>query len=357
MIHFTIPDNHIHVPLQIDGRTYDFLFDTGGAASLMPGIQEQLHLPVIGHATLAGAGGATVPATLVRAQTIDLGGARLHAVRFLVIGGAIAASARDFDGIIGREFFAGYALTFDYQAKTLTLTRSAQYVPPAGVSAVPLTLRMTVIPNVTAVVDGHEGAFDIDTGAASGLTLTKSFVETSGLAPQFSGARALFLGVGAGGDVMGTVARTDTFSIGNATIDRPVVAISAPVGVFANPGLSGNIGPDVLRRFTFTLDFAARSAYFVPNATLADPMPFNRAGLFMKRSSDGAMVAAMVWPQSPAADAGIAAGDELVAIDGRPPQEVRARGTLVQPPGTAVAVTFRHDGRTERKSLILRDLL
>lgn len=353
VVPFTVPDNHIHVPVTIDGRTYDFLFDTGGAASIMPGIESTLHLPVVGEGQMFGGGSDFVPVKIVQAQTVTLGGAVLQKPRFTVLGGAIAASAKDFDGIIGREFFADYAIAIDYSAKTLTFTPVAQFVAPPGATAVPLSLRMAVMPNIRASVDGHEGSFDIDTGAAAGLTLTQAFAAQLPL----HDARPVFLGIGAGGDVMGSVTRAGSLRIGGAEIDKPVTQIAAATGVFSNAGLAGNIGPDILKRFTLTLDFPAKTAYFVPHADVNAAQPFNRAGLFIKRSPQSTFVAATVWDGSPAASAGIQKGDEIVSVDGMDPSEVRKQQIFTRPAGTAVSIAFKHGAKVLTRRMILRDLL
>jgi hypothetical protein len=355
IVPFTQPDNHIHVPLHVDGHTYNFIFDTGGSASIMPDAARELHLPVVSHMTLRGAGAGAMRLSIVQAHESDLAGAPYEAGRFIVLGGPIVQQARSVDGIIGREFFKNYAITIDYAAQRLLLTPIANFQPPKA-TPVPLTLRAGQIPNVAALIDGKSGNFDVDTGGAGGLTLTESFVRAQGLDRDFPKQRALFLGVGAGGDVFGVIARGSSFTIGGASIPHPVVTIAKAEGVFAAPGLAGNIGPDALKRFTVTLDVPHNTAYFVPNAAIADDMPYNRSGLFTKRLK-GRVIVDSVWEGSPAQTAGIAAGDEIVSVDGKDAASLYMAPVLARPAGTVIPIVFRHDGRLNNVQITLTDLL
>lgn len=352
-IPFTQPDGHIHVPLNLDGHSYDFIFDTGGSASIMPGVARQLHLPVVSHMTLRGAGAGAMQLSIVQAHEADLGGASYDAGRFLVLNGPIVQQARSVDGIIGREFFGKYAITIDYVAQRLILTPIATFRPPQA-TRVPLTLRVGQIPNISAVFDGKAGAFDVDTGGAGGLTLTESFVHGHALEKDFAKERPLLLGVGAGGDVFGVIARGSSFQVGGSTIRHPIVTVAKAEGVFAAPGLSGNIGPDVLKRFTVTLDVPHNAAYFVPNAMLADDMPYNRSGLFTKRIN-GRIVAALVWKDSPAQHAGISEGDEIVSVDGVQASFAQLRSIFARPAGTAIPIEFRHKRGLHAATILLAE--
>jgi C-terminal processing protease CtpA/Prc len=48
------------------------------------------------------------------------------------------------------------------------------------------------------------------------------------------------------------------------------------------------------------------------------PQPYNRTGLQLAKKTDASFVVAFVLANSPASEAGLKAGDRIVAIDGKP---------------------------------------
>jgi len=89
--------------------------------------------------------------------------------------------------------------------------------------------------------------------------------------------------------------------------------------------------------------------WLAPAAHRAPPA-FNRTGMQLRRRPDGAFDVAFVYARSPAAAAGIAPGDRVVAIDGAPSATIAPQALVA---GTTAPVgTIRSyrvvDGRTHR---------
>jgi len=175
------------------------------------------------------------------------------------------------------------------------------------------------------------GTFVIDIGSGGGLALTSPF----NAAHRLPGAGDTTIGAigvaGAGGEGSGRFGRVAALRIGQRTLPRPLTLFSADtVGAFATRAYDGNIGYDILRRFRLFLDYAHDRIVFEPVAGF--DAPFDRASTGMTfETAPGdfhAFTVTGVLEHTPAAEAGIRAGDEIAAIDGRPAAELTLTGII-----------------------------
>ena len=362
-IPFMLSGNHIFIRTTLDGKPYAFIFDTGGAASLAPATEETLALPVVGQARLGGAGSTVTNANLVQVPEIDFGGAAYKGGVFVVLPALpLVSPFKDapYGGIIGREIFRQLIVTIDYSNSQITFTQPPSFSAPSGATEVALSMRRGVIPNIQAAINGHAGNFDVDAGAGGSLTVTQSFAQSSGLDKEFSKTLSTQIGRGVGGPVMGTVGRGRSFQIGNLQVNNLLVSVAGPdSGVFSSRDLSGNIGTEILHRFTVTLDVPDSKLFLQPNAAFSSPFIYNRAGIGILPVGDQWTVENII-ANSPAAEAGIMTGDQVLSINGKSPTDLGANGlhdTWTAAPGTIVRLVLVRNGVRMAKSLVLRDLI
>ena len=361
---FKLSGNHIFVRGTVDGKTFAFVFDTAGAASLFPDARKTLGLPLVAKASVNGIGNAAETLDIVRPKVASIGDASVHDAYFLVMPSDLGLKSPfegvPIGGILGREFFADLPMTIDYTMSTLTFTNQASFHPDPAADVIPLTMRNGSFPNVQASVDGATGSFDLDAGSGSSLLLSQTFASANGIVAKMPRTAEVVVGRGVGGALTGLAGRVATFSLGNVSVADPLVFVTnATGGAMASPGLAGNIGAEILRRFTVTIDVPIKALYLSKNQSFGDPFTFSRTGLSLDRV-DANIVVARVVADSPAQDAGVHEGDVLVAIDGKPvaslsPDELRAFS--VQAPGTVVRINVSRDGKPLSFSLKLRDLL
>ena len=161
-----------------------------------------------------------------------------------------------------------------------------------------------------AAVDGVEGSFDVDAGSPQALMLSERFANANGLVAKMPRTVEATPGRGIGGLMIGVAGRVNTLSLGGAVLTDPVAYIDfhATGGVFSAPDLDGNIGADVLRRFTVTIDVPDKTMFLTKNDEFGAPFTFTRTGIATNHVA-GATIVARVIPDSPAQQAGIRRGD------------------------------------------------
>ncbi len=137
--------------------------------------------------------------------------------------------------------------------------------------------------------------------------------------------------------------------------------IAAQLGELAGEPIHGLLGYSFLARFRVACDYPHRVLWLDPIPDFRDPNPYEHShvGIQLERIA-GAVRVASVVQGSPAARAGIQAGDELLAIDskslaGRDWSEI---GRLIDgPPGSPIDLTFRRRAVEKVYHLRRRQLL
>jgi predicted aspartyl protease len=143
-----------------------------------------------------------------------------------------------------------------------------------------------------------------------------------------------------------------TMSVGDAVLrDQPIrVVQSTQAGNFASKAFAGLLGSDVLEHFDLTLDFSHSLIYLKPDPTYqADPYAFVTIGIQFFRVKTGAFSVASVWKPSPAKEAGILVGDQIISVNGQNSIDLDLDSfseLLHQPPGTHIKLEImRRAGR------------
>jgi hypothetical protein len=221
---------------------------------------------------------------------------------------------------------------------------------------------------VEATAAGITGWYSVDTGAGNALTFFAPAVERYDLRNTLAPGIRTITGISMGGVTRGDLTRAPLVSVGPHTFRDVVVERSlAEKGFFANPLYVGNLGGELWRRFTVTFDYARGHMYLQPNEAFEQGFPGPRAG-FMPSIVEGAVKVVDVLADGPAAQAGVAVGDVLLALNGtslnvNEPAAVREtldrlqRALHGQPGSTFVLSLSRSSGETRDVTLTLRDLL
>jgi hypothetical protein len=363
VVPFTMLANHLVIPVTIDGKPTHALFDTGGGNAVDPQFAKSLKLKETSHGRAAGAGEATVPAAETHVRTLEFGSIVMRDQSFTVLplpSGLTNGNDVRIDAIVGREILHRYVTRIDYDAQTLTFTPSDEFNYEGSGEAIPLQSRHGAAV-VHGTIDGLGGIFQIDTGSSASLILTSPFVAAHGLRTLDRPVGDMIVGRGVGGYTRAGLALGKTFRIGSFVLDDVVLDLSIDRrGAFASHDIDGNIGNDVLRRTTLTLDEPRHIVYLERNARTDVPTAPNRAGLFAQNDDRAYFAVAGVLVGGPAYEAGIRAGDRIVAIDGTTARSVTADNfwhLLRGPPGKKLAFTVDRDGAKRTVTVTLRNIV
>jgi hypothetical protein len=263
-------------------------------------------------------------------------------------------------GIIGYEVFRRFAAKIDYEAQRLTLFSPDDFQYQGEGAVIPFVFNEH-IPQVDGEIDGIPGKFDLDTGSRSSLDLMAPFVLEHGLVARYGATTERIGGWGAGGPAKSYMVRAGELKLGPFVVAGPVTGLSVQKrGAFAATEVAGNVGYGVLSRFTVYLDYAHQKVVLEKNSRFGRRDLYDRAGLWLHLGDSSFLVVEAV-PGTPASEAGLEAGDEILTVDGKTPRTLtlfQLRTLLRESPvGTRVFLRVKRADRVHKVRLVLRDLI
>jgi|GEM_PF-5068946 len=329
----TIPaqltQNHVYVDAKINGKGPVALLVDTGAGGLLLDLEraKQLGLSGTGKVPLRGAGAGQLDAEVIAAPTVGLAGVELavEAAHLAPFAALSHYEGRPIEGIVGYEVLSHYVAEFDYATPALRLHDAASFAPPDDAIALPFYTYDTkpMIELAIELADGRRFPVQalVDTGNRGALSITTAFVQRHHL---LAGAGPLLrapLGFGVGGRTKQALGRV-TLHVGALAIPDVLTSFSEDDhGADASDqAVQVNLGSGVMKQFTLWVDYPHARLYLRKNARFGTPTSYDASGLSLEAPDDAFQRAVVktVLPGSPAATAGIAADDELIAIDGEP---------------------------------------
>ncbi|MBL0158140.1 MAG: aspartyl protease family protein [Bryobacterales bacterium] len=327
--------NGIYVRTSVNGsRPVQFQLDTAAAVHIINWTQAQrLNLPFppsIG--TANGGGDGSTSAALMQDVRLRIGDFELPAdpVYAVPMDPIAARKGYALDGLIGASLLKRYVVEHDTGPCSLRLYDPATWTYSGRGATVPVKADRFGVPRITVGLNfaGQpplSGEFIIDSGAAEAtLTLSSPFVQKHGLleAARRAGERSIqdqMMGVG--GTSAMWITRVASVSLAGASFPRPVITLTeARGGTLAKSDIAGTIGGELLHRFRVTYDISRNRLFLEPSARLTAPFEADMSGLRWSASGGSFRDFSVrtVFSGSPAANAGVLAGDRLLEIDGRP---------------------------------------
>ena len=339
----TSEGGHLFAEVRLDGSApLHFAVDTSGGEIVDQAVAEQLGLPLGRRVHLSGVGGGSETGRRLTVGRVELGAARLNAVRFVALPIARSfgmAEGSRVDGIIGPELLARFTVTIDAAGGTMTLAPRAS--GPLG--DLPLALDGSGHPATPCTVAGLPGRCQLDTGSRLATSLMRPFLDAHpAIAARATTAEGV-QGYGIGGPARGKLGPVE-IGLGGRTVRVIGDFTTQRHGAFADGSVEANLGEPLLRRFVTTYDLARGRVRIAPSAAFGEPQELDRSGLFLIRPDPADTTVLDVRPGTPAAGAGLRPNDALVALDGTPAAalslgDIRAR--LAEPGGTRVVLRVR----------------
>ena len=272
---------------------------------------------------------------------------------------------RRVDGLLGSDFLARHVVTIDYARNTITLHDGKAFEPPQGAAVVPLELSAGW-PIVRGSITTPGGKvipcrLIIDTGVRFTVALFRPFSERYALRESAAGLDDVIVGVGAGGYSRGDVGRLDQLTLGPVSFAKPVAVFSRDTsGVFGQDGPEGIVGGELLRRHRVTFDYPHARMILEPYSAQPAPFEHDMSGIFLGALGPDYIKLQIVAVNSktPATEAGLRIGDEIVSIDGKraPALTLDLARELLRVPGTR-RLEIRRGEQVMKLQLAIRRLV
>jgi len=267
------------------------------------------------------------------------------------------------NGIIGYDFFKDFIVEIDYQARRLTLHDPKYYRKKLRGYALPIHVEDGK-PYVECYIKQMNDKrvkvrLLIDTGASSAVSLDVfshpdikyplQHIET-------------YLGQGLSGEIHGKLGRIEALELGKYILKNVTTAFpdSASLGMYAGSSQrNGQLGAEVLRRFRIFMDYEDGKMYLKPNAFFKEPFNYNLSGMEVITPIPGLPLFTIseVSPHSPAAEAGLLPGDEILHINRRSAFSLRLTEIMAlfqSKPGRKISISVRRGAQTITTQLVLR---
>ncbi|MGB8908605.1 MAG: aspartyl protease family protein [Candidatus Cybelea sp.] len=358
-----IANNHVYLSVTLDGQgPYTFVLDSGGDYIVTPEVARALQAKTTGALQLQGVGSATEGAAFAHITSIAIGNALIRNQYSLVLPiatGFGVAEGLKIDGMVGYQLLARFLTTIDYANSKLTLAMPS--VGPATVpGAAPVGFYIAgTTPRIPITINGVTTSAEVDTGNRAGLELSSPFLGAHPAIAALAKTPPGVVGFGVGGPAYAKLGRIPTLQIGPYTITNDIASFTYQSnGAFADPFNPANVGGAIWRRFDVTFDYAHSQLLLARNANFDTPFGYDRSGIFLI-DANGVYTVLSVFPGTPAAAAGLAKGDVIVAANGAPAASTSLAGLrtlLAGPSGSVVRLHIRGPAGHERDAtLTLKD--
>lgn len=272
----------------------------------------------------------------------------------------------DIHGILAANTLDDYLIRINYLQKTITVSGHGVFSPErAGFSPFPAELyRKKLYLRASLGFDTDsvpQAKLLLDTGAALPLLLISS--DSTMKLPQ--SVLPGQIGMGLGGDLQGYIGRLKDVSIGkyrqSGVISYFQVADSTLNTSFMN-GRAGIVGNMMLNRFQLVLDYRESVVWLKPSGNFRKKYVYDRSGIYLLASGNSLneFVVESVIDNSPAFEAGILPGDQIVQVGLAPASILRLQDVLKvlqKKPGKMVRLLILRNGVKIRKTLVLRNLI
>jgi hypothetical protein len=359
-IPFRFIDNHLFIPVMVEGEEHLWVLDTGAGMSVIDrAFAEDLDLELEGNLKGVGAGG-TVDASFATLPPYEVGGISFgeQTVAVIEMSELIRRLGIDIAGILGFDFLSRFVTKVDYARELVSFYDPEAFDYKGDGVVLDAHIDESVF-ETSAVLDGeHSGTWLFDLGA--GVThLDGSYALREGYTRKDG---VLRMGHGAGNEYQLKAVKGDSIEFAGFKLREPPIsfAYGGTDTVFTADRL-GILGNSVFRNFVLFVDYGNERVILERGERFNKPWPEDRSGLNVGWTVDRDGVEVIyVSPNTPAEDAGFEKGDVLRSINGSPidPEEgvIAVRELLKEKPGTIHEMAVERAGREKLISLTLKDL-
>ena len=321
---FVLFHNRVYLPVQVNGKTFEMILDTGAAVSgLSQPIAATLELHKSGTATVTGNGEYRPKIDLAKNVTLRLGNAELieKLVGIERWDDLESREGKTIAGFLGVNLFRRYVIQLDYSNYTLSVYEPQNFTYTGSGERIALNQKHgAALFHVVIQLAGSDPVpceLAVDSGSYSALRLYRPFVEKHHLLDsKLLGIDSY--GFGLGGEFTERLSRVVSLKIGALEIKGPVTAFSTSHGgATSGHSYDGTIGCEILSHFRVILDYPHQQMILEPAPNFASPWEADTAGAIFRAtdSSLKTISVAHVLDNTPAVAAGLKEGDIISSVN------------------------------------------
>ena len=367
-IPFQLYGNVILMELSVDESTpLNFIFDTGAGGTVI-NARTADRLDIVGDETVSREG-ATGMAEIVQStdhivyvedvsfQDVTLGIAELGHIEKRI--------GTPIDGVIGWLILSQYAVRIDYDAMLIEIYDNNRFEYDFGDSGYALEVQGTAIfTNVTtAFKSGNTftGKVLVDTGAGSTFYFNTPFIEENDLLAEvdtYYERETESLSTETSHVYTTMLAELNISEHEFSTVPANIAIAEAGASSWSGP--MGILGNGVLKRFNVFIDLQQKRMSLEPNRLYHDHFEVNCSGLeLVTDDAFQKVIIDHVYAGSPAHEAGLEVGDEIVQINGAnisDSQLPQIRSMLSQD-GEEIEILIEREGELHNYLFVLQPLI
>lgn len=337
-LNFSTQRNLIIIAAKLNGcGPYNFLLDTGVSTSLLtdPQLADSLSLTHGAQYRLMGVGGedSGLRAYEAAGVRVELPGVVAPSLSWLVLSSDVldlsGYAGMPIHGIMGSELFQSLVVAIYPQQSRMVLYDPATYRAPKGRRWATLPLRLerdkayltAEVVQLSAPASAAPMPLNLllDTGAGHALSIETTADPHLHLPPA---CLRTDLGRGLSGLVSGYLGRVASVRLGQHYLPQVLTSFPDSMQVHqrlavSERGRQGSIGYEILKRFNVIIDYPHRRLLLHATPLLHEPFEHDMCGLDLLATGPNfrRYLVQRVVPNSPAASAGIGAGEELLTVN------------------------------------------
>jgi Aspartyl protease/PDZ domain len=339
--------------------TLNFILDTGSSGiSLDSTTADYLKLKATPtDRTIRGIAGIRKVSFLYNRQ-LKFPGLTIDSLDFHISNYAIltAVYGERIDGIIGFSVLSRYIIKLDYDSFRLSFhTKGTIRYPRGGYLLKPAISQLIAQPVRVKDDEIVNARFLYDMGAGVCMLLSKDFIADSAFIDKRK-RRWIKEGEGLGGKIDMELVVIKEVKLGPYRFRKvPVHIFDDENNVTSYPYMGGLIGNDLLRRFNIILNYARSDIYIVPNTHYNDPFDYSYSGIELYLI-DNKIIIGDVAKGSPAEEAGLREGDQVIAVNKNFSQNLNQYKMTMQLPNEKIKIIYRRDGVINEMEFKIRSI-
>lgn len=308
----------IFIPVEIEGKTYRFILDTGGALAISTAIQEQFSFEQVAVAKVFGINNLSKEVPYVKVPSVRLGSLNFSNYNAIVSDySKYPYTCLAADGIIGRDFLRDLILELNLPEKKIKLSDNPRKLNLPKEGEIPVKIqRKTSMPYIKVDVapfgrewvvfdSGSDDLFSFKTKTIEKLREKSKFkqhpVET------YFGVTSL----GSSGVIPKPMAAYTTY------IEKLRLGDAVMEGFYADLSKRSRsrVGTGLMKYGVITIDYQKKKFYFQPRGSIQNATAMKGSIGFLPRYEGGAYIVSALQVGSEAEQKGLKLGDTILQLN------------------------------------------